>query len=158
MRHDLGMRLKLRSASINLPFGIGGVTVDVSEAEARAAWHLYVEFATRIVSERRAPGAGSAREALDSLYSLFATTRQVLREAGPDIARQPTSLGPLAISVLNRGIRPFVEVWHLELLEPGQAQLSGERRAEFDRQLAEVQAGMTEYMEALARVAGISRP
>jgi hypothetical protein len=80
------MALKLRSVSLNLPFGLGGVEVDVSEGEARAAWHLYVEFATRVTGHPLAAGAGSVKEALDSLHSLFVTTRPVLREAGPEVA------------------------------------------------------------------------
>ena len=36
------MGLKVRSLSLNLPFGLGGVNIDVTEAESRAAWQLYV--------------------------------------------------------------------------------------------------------------------
>src|SRR5690349_14351123 len=108
------MALKLRKVALNLPFGLGGVEVEVSEAEVRAAWELYVEYATRITSERLDESA-SVVEALDSLHSLFATTREVLRGAGPEVADDAKSLGPLAIEVLNRGIRPFLARWHAEV-------------------------------------------
>jgi len=149
--------LRLRSFSLNLPFGLGGVEIEVSEAVIRAAWELYVEFATRIAAHPLAPGAGSAREALDSLYSLFQTTRQVLREAGPAVATSADSLGPLAIRVLNEGVRPFLVAWHTELraLEAaGQGELHPDRRAVFDRALAELVVELEQYVAALARLAG----
>src|SRR5215211_7452551 len=99
------MALKLRSISLNLPFGLGGVDIEVSEAEVHAAWELYVEFSTRVAARPLAPGAGSVREALDSLYSLFAATREVLRAAGPEVGEGRDAVGPLAIRVLNEGLR-----------------------------------------------------
>ena len=108
------MALKIRSVSLNLPFGLGGMDIDVTEAEARAAWELYVEFSTRVAAHPLAPGAGSVREALDSVYTLFGTTREVLRDAGPEAGHGPDSLGPLAIRVLNEGLRPFQVKWHAE--------------------------------------------
>ena len=151
------MGLKLRTVSINLPFGLGGVEVGVSEAEARAAWSLYVEFATRVAVRPLEPGHGFPREALSSLYSLFATTRDVLRQAGPEIAEGPDALGPLAIRVLNDGLRPFTGRWHTELRK---FEETGERgdwplRAEFDRELERVQAELGKYVDVLAQLAGV---
>jgi hypothetical protein len=40
---------------------------------------------------------GSIRAVLDSLYSVFTTTRAILREGGPDLAARQNSFGPLAI-------------------------------------------------------------
>jgi hypothetical protein len=148
------MALKLRSISLNLPFGLGGVDVEVSEAEVRAAWELYVEFSTRVAAHPLSPGAGSVREALDSLYSLFATTREVLRAAGPEVGEGPDAVGPLAIRVLNEGLRPFLVQWHTEV-EAGGGTLDAARRAEFDRQLDEMRLELEKYVEALARVAGV---
>ena len=154
------MRLKLRSVSINLPFGLGGVSVDVSEAGVRAAWELYVELATRITAHPLEPGAGSVRESLDSLYSLFGTTRQVLRAAGPEVGDGPNALGPLAIRVLNDGVRPFLLAWHTELSAAERAaagELSVDRRATFDAGLAELRRSLDQYVEALAEIAGVTR-
>jgi hypothetical protein len=143
---------------LNLPFGLGGVDIEVSEAEVRAAWQLYVEFATRVTAHPLEPGAGSAREALDSLYSLFATTRTVLSAAGPEVGDSPDALGPLAIRVLNEGVRPFLVAWHTELrAAEGSSELSPERRAVFDRELAQLSQGLAEYVDALASIARIRR-
>jgi hypothetical protein len=57
------------------------------------------------------------REALNSLYSLFSTTRQVLREAGPGAGASCQSVGGIAIAVLNYGLRPFLTKWHPLLQE-----------------------------------------
>jgi len=37
------MALKISNISLNLPFGIGGVTIARNEAQREAAWALYVE-------------------------------------------------------------------------------------------------------------------
>ena len=54
---------RISQLNLNLPFGLGGVTIDIGQAEREAAWKLYVEFSTRISTQPLAPGAGSAREA-----------------------------------------------------------------------------------------------
>jgi len=148
--------MKLGSVSLNLPFGLGGVTIDVTEAEARAAWALYVEYSTRIAGSELEKGLGSPREALTSLYSLFDTTRAVLREAGPEVAGDIDALGPLAIRALNKGIRPFLVRWHTALTASGDT-LSDEERARFERELNALRKNLDTYVEALGKVAGVRR-
>ena len=150
------MGLKVRSLSLNLPFGLGGVNIDVTEAESRAAWQLYVEFATRVTGHSLEPGAGSAREALDSLYYLFGATREVLRAAGPEVGKTPQALGPLAIDGLNTGLRPFLVRWHTALRQAGD-ELDGEQRAAFDRELADLREGLDSYVDTLALIAGVKK-
>lgn len=147
--------MKIRSLSLNLPFGLGGVQVEMSEAEVRAAWSLYVELATRVTAAPLEPGSGSVDEAVSSLYSLFAVTREVLRDAGPDVGRGPDSLGALTIRILNQGLRPFIVRWHTELSESGDRQLDRERREAFDSELAELRDGLDQYVDALASIAGV---
>ncbi len=55
------------------------------------------------------------REALTSLYNIFPTTRQILKEAGPDVGGSQDSVGGVVIEVLNRGLRPFLSRWHPRL-------------------------------------------
>lgn len=144
--------------SLNLPWGLGGVELEVSEAEVRAAWQLYVEYATRVTAHPLEPGAGSVREALESLYSLFSATREVLREAGADVADGRNALGPLAIRALNEGIRPFLVRWHTELRASERAgtsdELSHDRRAAFDNELEQLRQSLEQYVEALAEICG----
>jgi hypothetical protein len=70
-----------RNVELTLPF-LGKVSGQWApdEAERQAAWEMYVELATRITIQPLAPGEGLLREALTSYYSLFATTRTILRE------------------------------------------------------------------------------
>lgn len=151
------MGLRLGSLSLNLPFGLGGVTIEVTEAEARAAWALYVEYSTRISGTALEEGLGSPREALTSLHSLFATTREVLREGGPEIAQGTDALGPLAIRALNDGVRPFLVRWHtgLSARESSGGVLTDDERAQFDEQLATLRADLATYVDALGRIAGV---
>jgi hypothetical protein len=112
------MRLVPKSFSVNLPWGIGGVSMDVSEEAERAAWMLYVELNTRIATKPLERGEGSVREALTSLYNLFGITRMVLKEAGVDVAKArkgKQSLGTIAMSFLNDVVRPSLVAWHTSL-------------------------------------------
>ncbi len=91
------------------------------EREQDAAWEMYVELVTRISVADPLPSGGSLRESLSSLYSLFTTTRQLLRSYGPAVARPKgggqLSFGYLAINVLNYVLRPVLTKWHPMLLD-----------------------------------------
>jgi 8-oxo-dGTP pyrophosphatase MutT (NUDIX family) len=114
--------------------------LEVNRVQRRAAWKLYVELVTRIAVQKLGDDEGLLREALNSLYKIFEITRQILAEAGPDVARGPdpvtgwfSGLGrefqyqvglksqpeddlqpfaAVAIKVLNEGLRPFTAKWH----------------------------------------------
>lgn len=95
-----------------------------SQVERQAAWELYVELITRVAVVPLEPGVGLLREVLNSLYSLFGTTRDVLRRHGPAVAQPQTddghSFGELAVLVLNFELRPLLGRWH-PLLEQWEA-------------------------------------
>ena len=107
---------------VRLP-GIGGIegTWEPDESEIRAAWELYVEMVTRTPLGSVSRDEGSARETLTSMYSLFDTTRDILKKHGPSVARpkngRELSFGYLAVSMLNLTLRPFLTKWHLKLSE-----------------------------------------
>jgi hypothetical protein len=166
---------KLTQFSLNLPFGIGGVTIELSDEEKAAAWDLYVEFSTRVATQGLEPGQGSAREALNSIYKLFAITRETLKKAGPVVAHGPNSFGPLAIRILNeeKGLRSFLGKWHTELgafedeqkmqqrkvLAPGVEPIIDEAQwpklATFHNELKSLGSDLSEYVDALAEMAGV---
>ena len=89
----------LKKLSLGLPFGLGNAEFVTDEAQVRAAWSLYVELVTRIAVQPLAQDEGLYREALNSLYSLFATTREILKEAGPSVGASQKSVGGLAIYI-----------------------------------------------------------
>jgi hypothetical protein len=105
----------LKKVSVSLPFGLGAAEWQADSTERDAAWSLYVELVTRISVEPLKEQEGFLREVFNSLYSLFGTTREVLREAGPGVGASHNSVGGIAIAVLNRGLRPFLTKWHPSL-------------------------------------------
>lgn len=157
---------KLKKVSVSLPFGIGGAEWETDPVERRAAWAIYVELVTRIAVEELGDDQGVLREALNSLYNLFAITRQILREAGPDVGASHDSVGGIAIAVLNQGLRPFLSVWHPALqeweaqrpanLSPQEHEKLWSRHHELRIAIKELNVGMRQYAAALAEIIGIS--
>ena len=109
------------AVSLKLPF-LGDIngTWEPDETEQRAAWEMYVELVTRVSLVELQPGEGLLHEALASLYTLFDSTRKILREYGPAVARPKgegeLSFGYLAIAIINCVIRPLLTKWHPRLL------------------------------------------
>jgi hypothetical protein len=159
------------AVSINLPFGLGGLqgTWEPDESEQTAAWEMYVELVTRVAVVGLGPDEGLLREALSSLYSLFGTTRSILRAHGPEVAQANGngnySFGLLAVVILNDVLRPVLAKWHPILLEyestrpPSRSQTEHENEwaqgCELRSALGEVRSTLAQYSELLASVAGV---
>jgi hypothetical protein len=159
------------TVSLNLPFGLGGISGKWApdEAERKAAWEMYVELVTRISVEELEAGEGLLREALSSLYTLFGSTRDILRRYGPEVATpkrgHELSFGLIAVTVLNRALRPLLSRWHPELSDyestraPDTSALEHERRwdrqEELRRALADLRGTLRSYADLLADVAGV---
>ena len=62
---------------------------------------------TRVATRPLEPSAGKAREALSSLYSLFETTRSLLKEIEPTPTTEGRTVEGLAIEMLGAHIRPI---------------------------------------------------
>lgn len=107
----------LKRVTVSLPFGIGSASWESDPTERTAAWELYIELVTRIAVQPLNAQEGLMREALNSLYSLFGSTREILRKAGPNVGASRESVGGIAIAVLNNGLRPFLSKWHPVLQE-----------------------------------------
>ena len=149
-------------------FKIAG-TWEPNEVERRAAWELYVELLTRVAVVPLREGEGLVREALSSLYSLFATTREVLRRAGPQVA-EPKPAGQynlafLAVAMLNFAIRPVLAHWHPALEEWEATRPEGRSRREHEQAWAQIGAlrgqlettreQLTYYAALLAAACGV---
>ena len=72
----------LKEVSVSLPFGIGSAKWVPDPTEQNAAWSLYIELVTRIAVQSLGFEQGLLREALNSLYTLFGTTREVFEGSG----------------------------------------------------------------------------
>jgi len=156
--------------NIKIPF-IGEIneTWKPDERERKAAWELYVELITRISIVELQPNEGILREALSSLYSLFNTTREILKKYGPAVA-QPKgegkiSFGFLAVTILNFVLRPVLAKWHPLLLdyenkrEPSVSILEHEKKwdknEELRKVLNDVRCTLLDYAKILAEVARV---
>lgn len=157
---------KLKKVSVSLPFGLGSAEWRSDPTERRAAWSLYVELVTRIAVQPLASDEGLVREALYSLHTLFATTREILREAGPDVGASRESVGGIAIEVLNRGLRPFLAKWHPKLqawetqrdpkVSPQEHELKWPEQGNLRKELELIRKELAKYAKALGIIAGVN--
>lgn len=118
------------------------------DADKAAAWELYVEMLTRIVTQPIVAGTGLERSALESVHQLFPLTRGILKSHG----RDAVNFAKIAIVVLNQVVRPFTAKWHV-LLDKGP--LDDTAVAEFHAELTSLQAQLRNYARLLADLAGV---
>ncbi|MFF1682458.1 hypothetical protein ACFVYG_41245 [Streptomyces sp. NPDC058256] len=144
-------------------------TWEPNDAERRAAWEVYVELVTRVSVVPLRADEGLLREALTSMYSLFATTRDVLRQHGPEVAEPKRNgqynFGYLAVAMLNFGIRPLLARWHPALEDWENQQPVDRSRREHEQlwpQADELRAALTDtrriltaYTDLLASACGV---
>ena len=126
-----------------------GLEVEFNSDDQDAAWDLYIEMLTRIVTQPLPAAVGDEQTALDSVYSLFATTREILRHRG----RNTIQFSKVAIPVLNQIVRPFTAKWHRESLAG--AFDNPDRCREFRSELEELQEELRNYNRLLANIAGV---
>lgn len=119
------------------------------EADRDASWDLYVELLTRITTQPLPKEHGDEQTALNSVFSLFAITRDVLKKHGRDAGE----FSKIAIVVLNQVIRPFTAKWHK--LSLAGAFEDENRCADFRDELKELQIVLGVYTQMLADMAGV---
>ena len=106
---------QLTEVKITVP-QVSELTFVVNNDARQVAWKLYIETVTRVSTQPLTDEEGFIREALTSLYGLFATTRDTLKASRPSV---PVSGGQtvehLAVTMLNHELRPFLSKWHPRL-------------------------------------------
>ena len=120
-----------------------------SEPDRDAAWELYIELLTRITTQPLATVDGDEATALDSVYSLFPTTRAIIKSHG----RTAIEFTKIAVVVLNQIVRPFTAKWHGIAVADGFS--DGHVCSEFRRELHELQRVLVRYSAMLAEMAGV---
>lgn len=138
---------KMQNLQINAQFL--QVTLEFHDGDRDAAWEMYIELLTRITTQTLSAEDGDEKAALDSIYSLFPTTRTIIKQHGRDCLQ----FTKLAIVVLNQIIRPFTAKWHRVSLSGGFADSA--QRAEFRRELAGLQLALRRYTGMLGEMAGV---
>lgn len=137
----------LTSLKINL--GILETEWQPQEQDREAAWELYIEMLTRIVTQPLPAEHGVEKIALDSVYALFGITREILKRKG----RESVQFSKIAVVVLNQMVRPFTAKWHRLVLLGALNKKKG--RNEFRSDLAALQVVLRNYTKALADIAQV---
>ncbi|MFI7393302.1 TIR domain-containing protein [Streptomyces tendae] len=135
-----------------------------SPLERAAAFDLQVELVTRVGVQPLPREHGSLREALTSLHSLFATTRELLHRVATETAT-PLTLPAIAARLTNTHLRPFLTTWHPALQEheanrppdvsPVEHERNWKRSPEMRADLAELRAPLESVAEELAALCGV---
>jgi hypothetical protein len=146
-RRDFLEKWGLSSLKIKLGFLEG--EFHPRDPDRAAAWELYVELLTRVTTQSIAPEDGEEQAALDSVYSIFPLTRDILRRHGSGSGE----FAKLAIPVLNQIVRPFVATWHRRSLTGAFSESN--RCREFRADLSALQPRLRNYTRALADMAQV---
>jgi hypothetical protein len=155
-----GRTAQLTEVKITVP-SVSELTFVVNNDARQAAWKFYIETVTRVSTQPLADDEGLIREALTSLYGLFATTRDTLKSSRPSV---PVSGGQtvehLAVTMLNHELRPFLSKWHPRLREfenahPGAPESSWQDSKACRQELRDVQTNLTGFALGFARLAGV---
>lgn len=153
---------RLTEVRISVP-QFSELTFVVNDETEQVSWQLFIESATRTATQKLDDGEGLIREALNSLYSLFATTREILRNTRPSRHTEGLTVEYLAVSLLNRELRPFLSKWHPRLAEFESAHpelpetawpLAQDCRAELDH----LRTATRQYVLGFAQLAGVQNP
>lgn len=135
--------------SLRLNVGFLDMQWQPSDADRKAAWELYVELLTRATTQPLDSHDGDELRALESIQSLFGTTRSVIKTNGRDCQE----FTKIAIVILNQVLRPFTSRWHSILLAGGLD--SQAEKASFRSELDDLQEILTRYAGMLAEMAGV---
>ncbi|PBC83013.1 MULTISPECIES: hypothetical protein [unclassified Streptomyces] len=153
---------------------MGGAVRWIPGALGQAGDEQHVRIDPRLTAcarTRKPPSVSDRGQQLGSLssqYTLFHTTRDILRRYGPDVApwsRQgEITFGSLAVTVLNAVVCPLLTRWHPAVAEheaarppgvaPQQHEQSWEHEAELRQQLRLARNTLTDLARVLAEVAG----
>jgi hypothetical protein len=151
---------QLSEVKVTVP-QISELTFVVNNDARQVAWKLYIETVTRVSTQQLADEDGFVREALTSLYSLFAITRDMLKASRPSA---PVSGGQtvehLAVTMLNHELRPFLSKWHPRLREyekthPDDSESGWPDNRACRAELRRAQENLAGYALGFARLAGV---
>lgn len=138
-----------RYSLTNIRLNAGMVQADIAlnSADKDAAWEMYVEMLTRIVTQPLPEEAGDEKAALESVHALFPIGREILRRHG----RQTIQFSKVIIPILNQVVRPFTTKWHrMSLLGAFEDEAA---RREFRKDLRDLLVNMRNCNKMLAEIA-----
>lgn len=118
------------------------------DADRNAAWELYVELLTRVTTQALSMDEDTEEAALSSIYSLFDTTRNILKRHGRDCI----AFSIVAIVILNQVIRPFTAEWYPVFQT---TTVAPDQRKAFRAELRKLQKKLICYSHMLAEIAEV---
>ncbi|MBQ0996297.1 hypothetical protein [Streptomyces sp. RK62] len=151
---------RLTEVRVTVP-QLSELTFVVNNDARQVSWQLFIESVTRVSVQPLDDEEGLLREALSSLYSLFATTRETLKVSRPSVhANNGLTVEHLAVNFLNAELRPFLTKWHPRLRafeeeSPQRPEHEWGEAAQCRAELRQVQANARQYVLAYARLAGV---
>jgi hypothetical protein len=140
---------KFELTGITLSTGFAEAEIQFMTADEDAAWALYVELITRITIQVLPEEYGVELTALESIHSVFPTTRQILKEYG----RKGQSFSKVAIIILNQILRPFTAKWHR--ISRSDAWQDAETVKQFRSELVDLQKDLRKFSAMLAEIAKV---
>ena len=118
-----------------------------ADEDRRAAWKVYTELRTRILTQPLAYRSGDEATALDSVYRLFELSRSSIKDH-----EGCTHFATLTVRVLNDRVRPFTAKWHRMKIEGHLT--SADFRFQFRRELAVLQPTLRQLTHLLGLLSG----
>jgi len=107
-------RYRLTSLSLPLPFNLGNATYELSEGDRIVAWKLHTQLKTRKAALLFDEEYDVIIDVYDSLYDLFAISRELLVNLHPSEIEKSPNIADLVFRVQNDGIRPHLTKWQAE--------------------------------------------
>lgn len=136
-------------SKLKINAGFLQMELEPKDHDRDAAWEMYVELLTRITTQALPTKDGDEQAALNSVYSLFGITREIIKRH----TRHASEFSKIAIVVLNQIVRPFTAKWH-KLAMDG-AFNDPELCEEFRKELNLLQADLRKYTALLGNMAGV---
>lgn len=119
-----------------------------NEADKDAAWELYIELATRVVTQDLDYTYGDEKSALESINKIFGLTREIIKK----YKRDCIEFSKIAVVILNQKVRPFTSKWHRISVVDGFNDINSR---EFRNELENMQKILRLYTQMLGDMAGV---
>jgi len=152
-------QFSLEEVKLSIP-EFSEMTFRVNNEYRQVAWNLFIETITRIATQPLTLESGSLREALNSLYSLFSSTRDLLKEMRPTSETKGTTVEYFAVSMLNDVLRPFLAKWHpllteFESIHGNEPETRWEHNQQFREELEKLRLELIKYTRGFGEIAGV---
>jgi len=138
---------KMDSCTICTPFF--EVTISQNEDNKTASWQLYVELITRVATQPLLEDRGDEESALESIYKLFNTTRDIIKQYG----RKAETFSMLSLCLLNMILRPFTSKWH-KIFKSGP--VNKKNKNVFREELCELQIIINKFSGVLLQMSRVN--